>query len=134
MPVLGICRGVQALNVSLGGTLTDDLSGHDSLEEGGGKKSSYHRVYIAPGSKLAAIVGSGGFVRVNSRHRQGIREAQKAPALLASAYSVEDGVIEALESPDHDWVIGVQFHPERRMEVPPQFDKLFQGLVERAGG
>ena len=52
--------------------------------------------------------------------------------LMASAYSLEDGVIEALESPNHRWVIGVQFHPERRMELPPHFDRLFQSLVERA--
>ncbi|MCH7653041.1 MAG: gamma-glutamyl-gamma-aminobutyrate hydrolase family protein, partial [Chloroflexi bacterium] len=87
---------------------------------------------ISPGSKLAAVVGSGGFVRVNSRHHQGIKEPQKSSELLASAYSLEDGYIEALESPGHRWVIGVQFHPERRMEVPPHFDRLFQSLVERA--
>jgi putative glutamine amidotransferase len=61
-----------------------------------------------------------------------MREAQKSPLLMASAYSLEDGVIEALESPNHRWVIGVQFHPERRMELPPHFDRLFQSLVERA--
>jgi gamma-glutamyl-gamma-aminobutyrate hydrolase PuuD len=45
---------------------------------------------------------------------------------------MEDGVIEALESPEHDWVLGVQFHPERRGELPPHFDKLFETLVRRA--
>ena len=106
---------------------------HDSTDEDGEKKSSYHRIYIAPGSKLAAVVGAGGFVRVNSRHSRGVTEAQKSPRLLAAAYSIDDGMIEALESPDHDWVIGVQFRPELRREIPPQFDRLFQGLVERAG-
>ena len=133
-PVLAICRGMQALNVAMGGTLLKDIAGHDSVYEDGEWASSYHRVFIAPGSKLASIVGAGGFVRVNSRHHQGVKEAQKAPGLLASAYSLEDGVIEAVESADHDWVIGVQFHPERRREVPPQFQRLFQGLVERAKG
>ena len=52
--------------------------------------------------------------------------------LMASAYALEDGVIEALESPGHRWIIGVQFQPERRMEIPPHFDRLFQSLVERA--
>ena len=80
------------------------------------------------------MVGSGGFVRVNSRHSNGIREAQKSSWLLASAYSLEDGIIEALESSRHRWVIGVQFRPERRMEVPPHFDRLFQSLLERARG
>ena len=132
MPVLGIGSGMQVLNVALGGTVIQSVAGHGPSRQGGEEVSSYHRIYIAPGSKLAAIVGSGGFVRVNSRHRHGVTEGHKSPLLLASAYSLDDGVIEALESPGHDWVIGVQFHPERRLEIPPHFDRLFQGLVERA--
>ena len=133
MPVLGIGSGMQMLNVALGGSVIQNVAGHGPSPQDGEDVSSYHRVYIAPGSKLAAIVGSGGFVRVNSRHRDGVTEGHKSPLLLASAYSLDDGVIEALESPGHDWVIGVQFHPERRLEIPPHFDRLFQGLVERAG-
>ena len=132
MPVLCICRGAQALNITMGGKLIQNVSGHSSFEQEGEDVSSYHRIYISPGSKLAATVGSGGFVRVNSRHHQGIREAQRSPRLMASAYSLEDGVIEALESPEHRWVIAVQFHPERRREIPPHFDRLFQSLVGRA--
>ena len=117
----------------MGGGLIEQLDDHPP---GTGSDNSaeplYHHIYISPGSKLAAVVGSGGFVRVNSHHRQGVREAQKSPRLLASAYSLDDGLIEALESPAHRWVIAVQFNPERRMEVPPHFDRLFQSLVERA--
>jgi gamma-glutamyl-gamma-aminobutyrate hydrolase PuuD len=51
---------------------------------------------------------------------------------MASAWSLEDGVIEALESTVNDWVLGVQFHPERRGELPPHFDRLFETLVYRA--
>ena len=69
---------------------------------------------------------------MNSRHRSGVREAQKSPNLIASAYSLEDGLIEALESPNHKWVIAVQFSPQRRMEIPPHFERLFQSLAERA--
>ena len=133
MPIFGIGRGMQVLNVVLGGKLKRSVAGHAGEVAGAAaRKSAFHRIYISPGSKLAAVVGSGGFVRVNSAHRQGVREAQKTSALLASAYSIEDGVIEALESPTHRWVIGVQFRPERRMQVPPHFDRLFQSLVERA--
>ena len=132
MPVLGVGPGMVALNSAFGGAVPTEVPGHDVELEDGEPKSAYHRIYIAPGSKLAAIVGSGGFVRVNSRHGVGLREAHKSPRLLASAYGLDDGVIEALESPEHDWVIAVQFHPERRMELPPHFDRLFQGLVERA--
>ena len=133
LPIYGIGRGTAILNLAMGGGLIGRLDGHppgtglDSSAE-----PSYHHIYISPGSKLAAVVGSGGFVRVNSLHRQGVREAQKSPRLLASAYSLDDGLIEALESPAHRWVIAVQFNPERRMEVPPHFDRLFQSLVERA--
>ena len=133
LPVLCICRGFQALNVAMGGTLIQHLDGHRAVNtETGEQGFAFHRIYIAPGSKLAAIVGAGGFVRVNSWHHQGVREPQKSPRLLASAYSLDDGLIEGLESPGHEWVIGVQFHPETPGGVPPHFERLFQGLVERA--
>ena len=132
VPTLCIGRGMQVLNIALGGALIQDIPGHSANLEGDECVSAYHRIYISPGSKLAAIVGSGGFVRVNSRHHQGVREAQKSRLLLASAYALDDGVIEALESPGHRWVVGVQFHPERRGEMPPHFDRLFQSLVDRA--
>ena len=133
MPLLAVSGGMHALNVTVGGGPPVDAIGHAPDCQNWEKVSAYHRVYIAPGTKLAAVVGSGGFVRVNSRHRQGIKEAQKSPRLLASAYSLEDGIIEALESPEHRWVIGVQFRPELRGELPPHFDRLFQSLAERAG-
>ena len=123
------------LNIALGGSLASDLRDHSptlSDDPDADPKPAYHRIYISPGSKLAAVVGSGGFVRVNSLHRRGIREAHKSPHLLASAYSLEDGVIEALESPNHRWVIAVQFAPHRRLEIPPHFDRLLQSLTERA--
>ena len=132
MPVLGICRGMQLLNVAFGGGLLQDIPGHKMELKDGHWASSHHSIYLSPGSKLAAILGMGGFFRVNSSHRQGLREAQKAPRLLASAYCVEDGIIEGLESPDHRWVVGVQCHPERQDEVPKAFANLFVAFAERA--
>lgn len=133
LPVYGIGRGMHILNVALGGELLHDVEGHHpEQQEDADPKPAYHHIYISPGSKLAAVVGSGGFVRVNSRHRTGMREAQKSPYLLASAYSLEDGIIEALESVSHRWVIAVQFSPQFRMEIPPHFERLFQSLSERA--
>ena len=132
-PVLAICRGMQLLNVAFGGTLLRDVPGHTGDRgKDGVWEPAYHTTYLSPGSKLAAILGSGGFVRLNSIHNQGLREPQKASALLAIAYSVEDGVIEGLESPAHDWAIGLQCHPERKREVPGSFKRLFQAFVERA--
>ena len=132
MPVLAICRGMQILNVAFGGSLIQDLPNHRVDLGSEDRESAYHKVYIAPGSRLGAIIGAGGFVRVNSRHHQGLREAQKARSLIASAYSLDDGIIEAVESPNYDWVIGVQWHPEREDEMPKGFGNLFQGLLERA--
>ena len=132
LPIYAIGEGMQLLNIAFGGKASIRIAEHADVGEDGGVASAYHHIYIAPGSRLAAVVGSGGFVRVNSRHSNGIREAQKSSWLLASAYSLEDGVIEALESSRHRWIIGVQFRPERRMEVPPHFDRLFQSLLERA--
>ena len=133
LPIYGVGRGMHVLNLALGGGLLQDVGGHfPTPSKNGDSGPAYHHIYISPGSKLAAVVGSGGFVRVNSRHRAGMREAQKSPYLLASAYSLEDGIIEALESANHRWVIAVQFSPQRRMEIPPHFERLFQSLVERA--
>ena len=132
MPMYAIGGAMLTLNIALGGKPPLPLGNHAAADCGTESASEYHHIYIAPGSRLAAVVGSGGFVRVNSRHRRGIREAQKSAWLLASAYSLEDGAIEALESARHRWVIGVQFRPERRMELPPHFHRLFQSLAERA--
>ena len=132
MPIYALGDGMHLLNAAFGGRSAEAVAEHRGEEEDGVTASEFHHIYIAPGSRLAAVVGSGGFVRVNSRHEEGLREAQKSPWLLASAYSLEDGVIEALESSRHRWVIGVQFRPERRMELPPHFDRLFQSLLERA--
>ena len=133
LPIYGVGRGMHVLNVALGGGLLQSVDGHYPAPHGNeDPKPAYHHIYISPGSKLAAVVGSGGFVRVNSHHRSGMREAQKSQYLLASAYSLEDGLIEALESVNHRWVIAVQFSPQRRMENPPHFERLFQSLAERA--
>ncbi|MDA1189475.1 MAG: gamma-glutamyl-gamma-aminobutyrate hydrolase family protein [Chloroflexi bacterium] len=132
-PILCICRGFQALNVAMGGTLVQHLDGHRTeASEDREQGFTFHRIYITPGSKLTSILGIGGFVRVNSWHHQGIREANRSPRLLTSAYSLDDGLVEGLESTEHDWVIGLQCHPETPGGVPPYFENLFKGFVERA--
>ncbi len=132
MPVLAICRGMQLLNVALGGQLIQDLPGHRARESNSHRESETHLIYLSPGSKAAAIIGMAGFFRVNSRHHQGLREAQRSPRLMTTAYGVEDGLIEGLESPEHSWVIGLQCQPERQDEVPRLFANLFTAFGERS--
>jgi putative glutamine amidotransferase len=132
LPILGICRGMLLLNLAMGGSLLPEIPGHQGEWVDTAWHPENHMVYVSPGCKLAAILGSGGFMRLNSLHHQGLREAQKAPKLLATAYSLEDGIIEGLESPFHTWVIGLQCNPERAKEVPGAFKRLFQAFVERS--
>lgn len=129
MPVLSTGGGMHALNRHFGGGDPLPASAHypdDATEP------LRHQIYLSPGSKVAAIIGSAGMFRVNSRHREGIREPQRAERLMTIAYQLDDGIIEGLESKEHSWVIGVQFQPERADEVPASFNNLFLGLVERA--
>ena len=127
IPILCTGYALSILNSCLNGLSpipTPIHSTNDKIE------SSYHRIFISPGSKLASILGSGGFVRVNSRHSYSITEAQKSSNLIASAYSLDDGIIEAIESPEDVFIIAVQFNPERRGEIPPHFDKLFTSFIK----
>ena len=133
MPVLTICRGMQILNVAFGGKLIQDLPGHRAELKDEQWVSKTHLIFLAPGCKAAATIGMAGFFRVNSRHHQGLREAQRSPRLMTTAYNVEDGLVEGLESPEHSWVIGLQCHPERQDEVPRLFANLFVAFGERAG-
>jgi len=136
MPVLAICRGMQIMNVAFGGTLIQDLPDHrpehPTENSQGSRVPKTHLIFLAPGCKAAAIIGMAGFFRVNSIHHQGLRDAQRSPRLMATAYGVDDGIIEGLESPEHSWVIGLQCHPERQDEVPRLFANLFTAFGERA--
>ncbi len=129
MPVLATGGGMHTLNRHFGGAASLPTPAHQTEDEA---EPLRHQIYLSPGSKMAAIIGSAGMFRVNSRHHEGIREPQRAERLMTIAYQLDDGVIEGLESKEHSWVIGVQFQPERSEEVPASFNNLFLGLVERA--
>ena len=132
MPVLAISRGMQLLNVAFGGKLIQDVTDHRVERQDGQWVSTMHQIFLSPGSKAAATIGMSGFFRVNSRHHQGLNEAQRSPRLMATAFSVEDGMVEGLESPEHSWVVGLQCRPERQDEVPRIFANLFAALAERS--
>ena len=139
MPTLLTGKGMHLLNASFGGG-APSASGSVSAGAGdaaGSSREMRRQIYLSPGSKMAAIIGSAGMFRVNSgawSARMALREPQRAERLMSIAYQLDDGVIEGLESKEHSWVIGLQFLPERAEEVPTSFSSLFLGLVERAGG
>ncbi len=125
LPTLAICRGIQVLNVALGGTLIQDLpSEHPSAiahDSDGPRAARSHAVTITPGSRLAATVGRTE-IAVNSYHHQAVDTV--AEGLVVSARA-PDGVIEAVETAPSNpwWVLGIQWHPEDLTGLPEPWDR-----------
>lgn len=130
LPVLGICRGMQFINVALGGSMLQDLTITTVEHENEGERSRFHPVTVFPATRLAAIAGGDGPLQVNSRHHQGIVPTLLAPGLRLSAIA-PDGVVEGLEASNGEFVLGIQFHPEIPGEVRP-LAPIFDVLVTRA--
>jgi putative glutamine amidotransferase len=133
LPVLGICRGHQLLNVALGGTLIQDIPAavvgdvpHDSRRE---RWEVAHEVAFTPGTRLHSLF-AGRTVAVNSFHHQAIDRL--GDGLVVSARSRDDRVIEGIELPDRPFVLGVQWHPEAFWREEPGFAVLFEALVHAA--
>ncbi len=131
-PLLGICRGLQLLNVALGGTLVQDLGMERRSDIGHALESSRrHRVHgltVLSDSRLAAAVGALA-MDVNSLHHQAVDRL--APRLSATAYA-PDGVIEAAETTDDWWVMGVQWHPEELLDDPKPWDRAIFAAFAQA--
>lgn len=139
LPVLGVCRGFQAINVLSGGTLLQHVDGHAGPGWGHGPAAT-HPLRVAPGTRLARVLfptnARGGVLQVNSYHHQAIRAADLAPGLVASAWagSPAGDLVEGLEAADGRFLIGVQCHPERIESTPPAFERLFAVFVDAARG
>jgi putative glutamine amidotransferase len=132
LPLLAICRGMQVLNVAAGGTLIQDiptqvLNGltHSSVT-GRPKSSVAHTIEVTRGSRLATLIDAGQS-GVNSSHHQAVKDVGTGLVVTARA---PDGIIEGLESPDHPFCIGVQWHPEAMVENYPVMRRLFERLAE----
>lgn len=131
-PILGICRGIQVLNIALGGNIWQDIPSQVTRDFplAHSQPFSYdmpcHTVALTEGSLLARISESSS-IEVNSMHHQAVKDL--APGLIASAYST-DYLIEALEMPDYPFFIGVQWHPEYLWEKNKEAFRLFQTFVK----
>lgn len=137
MPTLLTGRAMYLLNEVFGGQAPSPaVNSRPAVGDSGPRGRDRRRqIYLSPGSKMAAIIGSAGMFRLSSAAwhcPMALREPQRAERLMSIAYQLDDGVIEGLESKEHSWVIAVQFLPELSEEVPASFNNLFLGLVERA--
>lgn len=138
IPILAICRGTQALNVARGGTLHQHLP--DLSEEIGHRQASpadqaSHAIEVTPGSRLGAVLAADGVpvdgkIEVNSFHHQAIDRLGEGLAIVARA---PDGTIEAVEDPERDFLIGVQWHAETMIERPYEA-ALFRSFVDASRG
>jgi putative glutamine amidotransferase len=133
MPLLGICRGIQVLNVVMGGTLYQDVAdqfrpdiAHRQQAENVPANQAGHTVNATNGSLLERVYGLTR-IPVNSFHHQAVKDP--APELIVSG-TADDGLIEAIESPGHRFVIGVQWHPELMYETDQSHLAPFRSLVE----
>jgi putative glutamine amidotransferase len=128
VPTLGICRGVQLLNVAFGGTLIQHLpDGDGRLEHRNEAKQAMHDVEVADGSRLAAALGQG-TARCLSHHHQGLDRIGDGFTPVAWA---PDGLVEGIER-DRGWTVGVLWHPESTAQRDPVQRRLLRGFVDVA--
>jgi putative glutamine amidotransferase len=131
-PFLGICRGCQVMNVALGGTLYTHLPDQlpnalDHSYPGNMRTVLVHEVKIEEGTRVAEIYGTP-IIKVNSLHHQGLKDL--SPALRVAGHA-PDGLVEAVELPDHPFAVGVQWHPEWLTDQEVTRN-LFRKFVEAA--
>lgn len=128
-PILGVCRGMQALNVFCGGTLYQDLSMRDNTNLKHNQTSPLQygslTVRIEEESLLHSFFGTEE-LKVNSYHHQAVKDLASGFKITATAF---DGVIEAIEM-DGEPVMGVQWHPEMMLDAQPEMQKLFNGFIQ----
>jgi putative glutamine amidotransferase len=134
-PAFSICRGIQVVNVALGGTLIQDiptqwkantLLEHRGHKIGAARDQVMHDVCVEPNCKLASVIGAGN-VGTNSFHHQALGRIGESLVITSRA---PDGIIESVEAPDRRWFIGVQWHPEEMTAGRADMMALFQSFVD----
>lgn len=135
LPVFGICRGIQVMNVAIGSSLYQDIPSqftdhltHKILEN---EDDSWHDIKIQPGSLISQITCDR-VAEVNSRHHQALKVIGEGFVVTAQS---KDGIIEAIENPSKQFVIGVQYHPERMCTTTDSREhrrKLFEAFIQAA--
>ncbi len=132
VPTLGICGGMQSMAVAMGGTLYQDISSqiHTTIQHLPKKSATKpaHQIQVTPKSLLRRILKQGQ-VPVNSSHHQSVKAVPDELQVTARA---TDGVIEAIEHPDHVFWLGVQWHPEFLYRTDPLQQRLFSALIKAA--
>ena len=120
LPILGIQMGMHMINIALGGKYPKIISPpNNELNQ---KRKD---IFVSPGSKLTTIIGYAGLMRIGQTSAYGISITEKSDVLRASCYSVDNGIVEAFESDEHNWVFGIRFNP-----LGPQIPPNFEGLLE----
>ncbi|MEZ3437234.1 MAG: gamma-glutamyl-gamma-aminobutyrate hydrolase family protein [Lachnospiraceae bacterium] len=132
LPILAVCRGMQVLNIALGGTIYQDISLRNGVSQNHMQRSENrgdvcHRVACAKGSMLYNICGS--FLETNSFHHQCIKTVGKGLTVSAVA---ADGIVEAIEDSSRSFLVGLQWHPECMYESSPPMRELFAKFIDRA--
>jgi putative glutamine amidotransferase len=129
VPILGVCRGFQVLNVALGGSLEQHVDGHRSPKEA----VRYHEVAVASDTLLARALGLDGRFVVNTYHHQAVTPERLAHGLRASAATIDGpDLLEGIEASAKRWVLAVQWHPERFYELDERHRRLFSAFVAAA--
>ena len=147
VPVFGICRGLQAINVFAGGTLLQDVPSHAGVAYGRGP-AHVHNLEVDPNSRLARALAEGSAeglastdeddatieLVVNTYHHQAVTKDRLAPGLRAVGWAASEAgrLVEALESRDDRWIVAVQCHPERTESTPEEFEGVWEAFVRAA--
>jgi putative glutamine amidotransferase len=147
LPVLGICRGSQAINVFSGGSLIQDMPDHAGIPYGHGE-AEMHDLEVEPRSRLGRAIAAAApdglaagdpsdttlELQVNTFHHQAIAKDQLAKTLRAVAWAPSEigRIVEGLEGTDRRWLVGIQCHPERLESTPEELDGVFEAFVQAA--